>query len=89
MNNHDQERIAHLLKESLPPIGTRVGAELRRDLWPAMLKRLEGFEVAVTELPQHVGWLFQHWHLLPFYIHLRRRGGEGYRDLSVLPPPRK
>jgi len=52
-------------------------------------QRLEGFEVAVTELPQHVGWLFQHWHLLPFYIHLRRRGGEGYRDLSVLPPPRK
>jgi len=47
MNNHDQERIAHLLKESLPPIGTRVGAELRRDLWPAMLKRLEAPPTAV------------------------------------------
>ena len=40
-------------------------------------QRLEGIEVSVTELPQHVGWLFQHWHFLPFYIHLRR--GEDVR----------
>ena len=37
MNEHDQKRIEQLLTKSLPP----VGAELRRDLWPAMLKRLE------------------------------------------------
>ena len=47
-------------------------------LMPAK-QRLEGVEVAVTELPQHVGWLFQDWHLVPFYIRLRRRGGRGYR----------
>ena len=39
MNEHDQKRIDQLLKMTLPPMGT--GRELRRDLWPAMLKRLE------------------------------------------------
>ena len=43
MNEHDQKRIEQLLKKSLPP----VGAELRRDLWPAMLKRLEAASPAV------------------------------------------
>ena len=43
MNEHDQKRIEQLLKKSLPP----VGAELRRDLWPAMLKRLEASSPAV------------------------------------------
>jgi hypothetical protein len=47
MNEHDQERIEQLLKKSLPPIGAQVGAELRRDLWPAMLKRLEPRPTAV------------------------------------------
>ncbi|MGD0791351.1 MAG: hypothetical protein ABR920_06235 [Terriglobales bacterium] len=47
MNEHEQERIEQLLKKSLPPVGTRVGAELRRDLWPAMLKRLEARPTAV------------------------------------------
>lgn len=41
MNEHDQERIERLLKKSLPPIGAQVGAELRRDLWPAMLRRID------------------------------------------------
>jgi hypothetical protein len=47
MNEHDQERIEQLLKETLQPISGRVGAELRRDLWPAMLKRLEARPVLV------------------------------------------
>ncbi len=47
MNEHDQERIAQLLKQSLPPISARVDAEVRRDLWPAMLKRLEARPTAV------------------------------------------
>ncbi len=38
-NEHDQKRIDQLLKASLPPMGA--GVEPRRDLWPAMLKRLE------------------------------------------------
>lgn len=41
MNEHDQERIKQLLKRSLPPISAQADAEPRRDLWPAMLKRLE------------------------------------------------
>lgn len=41
MNEHDQERIEKLLKETLQPVSGRAGAELQRDLWPAMLKRLE------------------------------------------------
>ena len=45
MNEHDQERIGQLLRKSLP--ATQVGAELRRDLWPAMLKRLEERSTAV------------------------------------------
>ena len=39
-NEHDREQIKQLLKNSLPPISARVGTGLRRDLWPAMLKRL-------------------------------------------------
>ena len=41
MNEQDQERIKQLFKETMQPITGQVGAELRRDLWPAMLKRLE------------------------------------------------
>jgi hypothetical protein len=40
MNQHDQ-RIQQLLRKSLPPISARIGVELPRDLWPAMLKRFE------------------------------------------------
>lgn len=41
MNEQDQERIKQLLKETMQQITGQVGSELRRDLWPAMLKRLE------------------------------------------------
>jgi hypothetical protein len=41
MNEHDQKRIEQLLKQSLPPASSQVGAQLRRDLWPTMLQRLE------------------------------------------------
>ena len=44
MNEHDQERIDQLLKTSLPPMG---GGEPRRDLWPAMLTRLEARPAAI------------------------------------------
>lgn len=40
MNEHQQERIERLLKQSLPPLSGQDGAELRRDLWPAMLQRM-------------------------------------------------
>ncbi len=41
----------------------------------------------MTELPQHVGWLFHDWHLLPFYIHLQRGEDEGYKEFVIEPPP--
>ena len=41
MNEQDQERIKQLLTETMQPITGQVGSELRHDLWPAMLKRLE------------------------------------------------
>ncbi|MFY9559782.1 MAG: hypothetical protein WAQ52_06080 [Terriglobales bacterium] len=47
MNEHEQERIKQSLKKSFPPMNARVGAELQRDLWPAMLKRLEARATAV------------------------------------------
>jgi hypothetical protein len=38
MNAHDEERMKKLLNQALPPIGD---AEPARDLWPAMLQRLD------------------------------------------------
>jgi hypothetical protein len=40
VNEQDQERIKQLLKETMQPVTGQAGAPLRRDLWPAMLKRL-------------------------------------------------
>jgi hypothetical protein len=34
------ERMEHLLKQSLSPTSTQTGATLQRDLWPTMLDRL-------------------------------------------------
>ena len=48
MNEHDEKRIKQLLKNSLPPISAaRVGTGLRRDLWPAMLQRIEARPASV------------------------------------------
>jgi hypothetical protein len=44
MNAHDQNRMKELLKEALPPVAA--DAEPERDLWPAVLRRLD--EDAVT-----------------------------------------
>jgi hypothetical protein len=46
--NQNEEKIRALLRQSLPPIGDV--AEPPRDLWPAMLKRLD-------EKPAAVPWL--------------------------------
>lgn len=40
MNKSEQERIAKLLKKSLPPVA-QDNAQLGRDLWPEMLQRLQ------------------------------------------------
>jgi hypothetical protein len=39
MNAHDENRIKQLLKQSLPPVESN--AEPERDLWPAVLRRLD------------------------------------------------
>jgi hypothetical protein len=41
MKENNLERVEQLLKKSLRPSIAGSGPELRRDLWPAMLKRLE------------------------------------------------
>ncbi len=38
MNEHNDERIRRLLREAVPPLQD---PELARDLWPAMLRRLD------------------------------------------------
>ena len=43
MNDHDDEKIRELLKQSLHPRNK----ELERDLWPQMLRRLEERSAAV------------------------------------------
>jgi hypothetical protein len=40
MTTHD-EHMEHLLKQSLPPTSTQPRPNLQRDLWPAMLERLD------------------------------------------------
>jgi hypothetical protein len=39
MNAHDEDRIKKLLKQALPPVSPQ--AEPARDLWPAVLRRLD------------------------------------------------
>ena len=47
MNVNEQERIKQLLKSSMPRSSAQPGAELRCNLWPAMLQRLEERPAAV------------------------------------------
>ncbi len=39
MNGHDEDRLKNLLREALPPVECE--PEPSRDLWPAVLKRLD------------------------------------------------
>jgi hypothetical protein len=57
MNAHDEERIKKLLQQSLPPVspGRESGPEPARDLWPAMLRRLD------TEPAAAAGALRRNW----------------------------
>jgi hypothetical protein len=43
MNDHNDEKIRELLKQSIRPMNQ----ELERDLWPQMLRRLEERSAAV------------------------------------------
>jgi hypothetical protein len=50
MNTNDEERMKKLLRQSLPPVKSDAGPE--RNLWPAMLRRLD----AETAAPASIGW---------------------------------
>jgi hypothetical protein len=39
MNTHDEEHMKKLLRQALPPVKSDAGPE--RDLWPAVLRRLD------------------------------------------------
>ncbi len=46
MKEQDQERIEQLLRKTMQPVAGNAG-ELRRDLWSAMVKRLEAKPVMI------------------------------------------
>jgi hypothetical protein len=46
-HEHSDNRIEHLLKQSLPPTGDQPGAILQRDLWPAMQHRFDQHTVTL------------------------------------------
>jgi hypothetical protein len=50
MNAHDEDGMKNLLRQSLPPVDGDAGPE--RDLWPAMLRRLDVESAA----PAFSGW---------------------------------
>lgn len=41
MTENDQDRVQQLLKAAMQTVANQSDGELRRDLWPVMLKRLE------------------------------------------------
>ena len=63
MSAHDEDhRIQRLLKQALPPVGADAerDPEPTRDLWPAMLRRLDAHPAAQPR-PR---WLWFDWALL-------------------------
>ena len=50
MNAHDEDGVKHLLRQALPPVDGDAGPG--RDLWPAMLRRLDSESAA----PAFSGW---------------------------------
>ncbi len=55
MNAHDEDRIKQLLQQSLPPVDP--AAEPSRDLWPAVLRRLDAEPAAPQRLtPRSIPW---------------------------------
>jgi hypothetical protein len=60
MNPHDLDRMKNLLQRALPPLES--GAELRRDLWPALLKRLHAKHAAAARCGSaSIDWVWSGW----------------------------
>ena len=58
MNAHDEDRIQHLLRQALPPVEAE--AAPGRDLWPAVLRRLDAHAAAQPRSK----WVWFDWALL-------------------------
>ena len=58
MSAHDEERIQQLLKQALPPIED--DARPQRDLWPAMLRRLDAKPAPLSQSR----WIWFDWALV-------------------------
>jgi hypothetical protein len=52
MNKHDEDRMKKLLQQALPPVEAE--PEPGRDLWPAMLRRLDARPAA----PPLISWVW-------------------------------
>ncbi len=50
-----EDRIKQMLKRSLPPVGS--GAEPARDLWPALLSKLDEDTAAAPRVAFAIPWL--------------------------------
>jgi hypothetical protein len=50
----DKNRIKELLRQALPPVAP--GAEPARDLWPAVLRRLDDEPAPFRALPAKLPW---------------------------------
>ena len=50
----DEKRIKELLRQALPPVAP--DAEPARDLWPAVLRRLDAESASLRALPQRLPW---------------------------------
>jgi hypothetical protein len=46
MNENDQDRMKNLVRNALPPVAG--DAEPKRDLWPAMIRRLDAEPAAAS-----------------------------------------
>ena len=72
MTEHDERQIREALQQSFPPVNT----ELRRDLWPAVLRKLDArptrvpwYDWVLIGLSASVFWFFPRLILL-FAYHL-------------------
>ena len=54
MNAHDEDRIKQLLRQALPPADP--AAEPARDLWRAVLRRLDAQSAAAAPGPLRQNW---------------------------------
>ena len=65
MNAHEEDRLKQLLKQAMPPVDE--AAEPARDLWPAVLRRLDARSAAATP-----GTIRQNWFDLALVVGSRR-----------------